>query len=164
MSYVRHRLTLSNVKRLLVACLNDVEFTRLHALIKRTQYAKDPEQFLIWALDASSNISEIWGVGLFLLSHLSDREADLVAILVRTCNFPRGIPAWRFNRAALASLRWKAHDAKSWKQRGMGPMMTHRRLQRERLIRDQWAILEGRLKRLHEQALGILDQREEQAA
>ena len=156
MSYARHRLTLTNIKRLLAACLNDADFTRIHALIKRTQYAKDPEHFLIWALDASSNISEVWGVGLFLLSHLDDHDTDLVAILVRTCNYPRGIPSWRFSKAALASLRWKASDAKTWKHRGMGPVMLRKRFEKEQVIREHWTRLEGRLKELHEKALGVL--------
>lgn len=156
MSYVRHRLTLSSVKRVLVACLNDPDFTRLHALVKRTQYASDPERFLIWALDASAHIGEVWAVGLYILSHFTDTDADLLALLVRTASFPRGTPSWRFERAASVILRWKAHEARSWKQRGMGPMMALRRAQKEKIIREQWADLERRIKRLHVAALARL--------
>lgn len=156
MAYLKHRLTLTNVKRILVACLNDPDFTRLHALVKRTQYARDPEQFLIWALDASAHIGEVWAVGLFLLSHFSDTEADLLALLVRTCSFPRGTPTWRYEKAASAALRWKASEVRTWKHRGLSAVVAARKAQRERSLKEAWATLERRIKRLHERALARL--------
>lgn len=151
-----HRLTLNNLNRILVFCLNDPTFTGLHCLIQRCQYARDPERFLISALDASSGVNEIWGIGLYLLSHLDEDEVDLVAILVRTANCPRGVPTWRYDRAALASLRWRSSEVRSWKEQGMGPRLLQKRAQQEFHLRARWERIRWRLGDLLQQALSIL--------
>ena len=153
-----HRLTAGNIKRILTYCLNDPGFARLYSLIQRCQFAAaDPERYIIIALDACANAGEVWGIGLYLLSHLTDEELDLTTTLVRTANYPRGVPTWRWERAALASLRWRAADVRSWKGAGLGPKIQQRRKQQETAIKLLWEKIDMRLQNAHERALIMLN-------
>lgn len=151
-----HRLTTGNVKRILVYCLNDPGFARLYSLIQRCQFSTDPERLLIIALDATQNAGEVRGLGLYLLSHLTDDDMDLVATLVRTANYPRGVPTWRWERAALASLRWRAVDVRTWKSAGLGNKIQQRRKQQEALIKRRWGAISERLDSAHGEALSLI--------
>lgn len=148
-----NRLTLKNPRRVLVSCFNDTRFTEVFALLRLTQFARDPETLLARALDASAKADRVMALGLYILAHLSEKETDVIAVLCRTANFPRGVPTWRYERAATTLARWRVSDDLGWKAPRMGEAQRRLRAQRAAQMREVWGKLEARIRALHEVGL-----------
>ena len=112
--------------------------------------------------DASSNISEVWGVGLFFavppLTITTQIWWPFSFVPVTTLAVS---PSWRFSKAALASLKWKASDAKTWEAPRHGTCDAAQACRKRTGDSGALTRLEERLKELHEKAPWVLRKDEE---
>lgn len=136
-----------SLRRSLVICFSSAHFTKIRALMERSQWARDPEWVIVNAIDLSARLGHDFTVGLLVCSALEPAEVDLIAVLARTCvwSWRHDQPCWDFSRAARLRTAIPRADRRTWKERGDGPKLQQARLRERERLRALWARLEQRL-------------------
>jgi hypothetical protein len=146
-----------NVKRCLVWCFSAERFTKVLSLMRRSQYAKDPEYVLMRALDLQRHLGTEFTVGLYICSHLTDAELDLLTLLVRCHDWSwrQKTPQWRYQRAAQQRTAIGRRFRRTWKDSAeLDAIKKLRKLEAERL-KKWWHDLQPRLEGYTEQVLAV---------
>jgi hypothetical protein len=136
-----------SLRRSLVICFSSAHFTKIRALLERSQWARDPEWVIVNAIDLSARLGHDFTVGLLVCSALEPSEVDLIAVLARTCvwTWRDDVPRWDLARAARLRTAIPRTDRRTWKDRGDGPRLQQLRLRERERLRALWARLEQRL-------------------
>lgn len=136
-----------SLRRSLVICFSSAHFTKIRALLERSQWARDPEWVMVNAIDLSTRLGHDFTVGLLVCSALEPSEVDLIAVLARTCvwTWRDNVPRWDLSRAARLRTAIPRTDRRTWKERGDGPRLQQVRLRERERLRALWARLEQRL-------------------
>lgn len=136
-----------SLRRSLVICFSSAHFTKIRALMERSQWARDPEWVIVNAIDLSARLGRDFTVGLLVCSALDPSEVDLIAVLTRTCvwSWRHDQPCWDYARAARLRTAIPRTDRRTWKERGDGPKLQQVRLRERERLRALWVMLEKRL-------------------